>query len=185
MFFWNVATFIKIHCVILLLFRSSHRRCSLKIGVLKNFAKFIGKHLCQSLFFNKVAGFLFKKRLWRTPFLQVTASDFLQYDQVFSIPCFYSCFQKFCNIYRKTHKRLQHRCFPVNIAKFLRPAFFMEHLWWLLLHLQKSYNLVWEELYIHYIWQRFRIITLFTFWDILTRDLKDVCLQTNRNNRIC
>ena len=25
-------------------------------GVLKYFAKFIGKHLCQSLFFNKVAG---------------------------------------------------------------------------------------------------------------------------------
>ena len=27
-----------------------------KIGVLKNFAIFTGKHLCQSLFFNKVAG---------------------------------------------------------------------------------------------------------------------------------
>ena len=27
-----------------------------KKGVLKNFAKFIGKHLCQSLLFNKVAG---------------------------------------------------------------------------------------------------------------------------------
>ena len=25
-------------------------------GVLKNFAKFTGKHLCQSLFFNKVEG---------------------------------------------------------------------------------------------------------------------------------
>ena len=31
-------------------------------------------------------------------------------------------------------KRLQHRCFPVNIAKFLRTAFFIEHLWWLLLN---------------------------------------------------
>ena len=36
--------------------RSSHQRCSIKIGVLKNFTKFTGKHLCQSLFFNKVAG---------------------------------------------------------------------------------------------------------------------------------
>ena len=27
-----------------------------KKGVLRNFAKFTGKHLCQSLFFNKVAG---------------------------------------------------------------------------------------------------------------------------------
>ena len=28
----------------------------MKKGVLKNFTKFTGKHLCQSLFFNKVAG---------------------------------------------------------------------------------------------------------------------------------
>ena len=31
--------------------RSSHQRCSIKKGALKNFAKFTGKHLCQSLFF--------------------------------------------------------------------------------------------------------------------------------------
>ena len=31
--------------------RSSHWRCSLTKGVLRNFAKFTGKHLCQSLFF--------------------------------------------------------------------------------------------------------------------------------------
>ena len=30
------------------------RRCSVKKGVLKNFTKFPGKHLYQSLFFNKV-----------------------------------------------------------------------------------------------------------------------------------
>ena len=39
----------------------------LKKDVLRNFAKFTGKHLCQSLFFNKVAGLrpatLSKKRL--------------------------------------------------------------------------------------------------------------------------
>ena len=29
--------------------------------------------------------------------------------------------------------RLLHRCFPVNITKCLRKAFFIEHLWWLLL----------------------------------------------------
>ena len=38
------------------MFRSSHQRCSVRKGVLRNFAKFTGKHLCQSLFFNKVAG---------------------------------------------------------------------------------------------------------------------------------
>ena len=32
------------------------QRCSLKIGVLRNLAKFTRKHLCQSLFFNKVTG---------------------------------------------------------------------------------------------------------------------------------
>ena len=38
-----------------------HDRCSrpevfCKKGILRNFAKFTGKHLCQSLFFNIVAG---------------------------------------------------------------------------------------------------------------------------------
>ena len=36
--------------------RSSHRKCTLKKGALKNFLKFKGKHLWWSLFFNKVAG---------------------------------------------------------------------------------------------------------------------------------
>ena len=42
--------------------RSSHRSCSVEKGVLRNFAKFTGKHLCH-LFFNKIA---LKKRLWHT-----------------------------------------------------------------------------------------------------------------------
>ena len=41
----------------LALIRSSHRRCSVRKGVLRNYSKFTGKHLYQSLFFNKVAGF--------------------------------------------------------------------------------------------------------------------------------
>ena len=36
---------------------SSQRRCSIKIGVPKNFAKLTGSHLCQSLFFDKVSFF--------------------------------------------------------------------------------------------------------------------------------
>ena len=47
-------------------FRSSSPEVFYEIGVLKNFAKFTWKHLCQSLFFNKVAGLmpatLLKKR---------------------------------------------------------------------------------------------------------------------------
>ena len=35
--------------------RSNRRRCSVRKGVLRNFAKLTGKHLCQSLFLDKVA----------------------------------------------------------------------------------------------------------------------------------
>ena len=37
-----------------------------------------------------------------------------------------------CNVVKN---RLQHRCFPVKFAKFLRTPFFTEHLQWLLLRL--------------------------------------------------
>ena len=74
--------------------RSSFPEVFYRKGVLRNFSKLTGKHLFQSLFFNKVAGVrpetLLKKRLW-------------------------------------------HRCFPVNLAKFLRTPFHIEHLRWLLL----------------------------------------------------
>ena len=47
--------------------RSSHRRCSVRNGILRKLAKFTGKHLCKSLFFNKVSGLrpltLLKRRL--------------------------------------------------------------------------------------------------------------------------
>ena len=50
-------------------------------GVLKNFEKFTGKHLCQSLLFNKVAGLrtvtLLKKRFWYRCF-PVNFSKFLK-----------------------------------------------------------------------------------------------------------
>ena len=47
---------------------SSHQRCSVRKGALRNFAKLTGKHLCQSLCSNNVAGLrpttLLKKRLY-------------------------------------------------------------------------------------------------------------------------
>ena len=64
-----------------------------KKDVLRKSAKFTGKHLCRSLFFNEIAGLslatLLKKRLWhryfpvnfekflRTPFLQNTSGRLL------------------------------------------------------------------------------------------------------------
>ena len=65
----------------LFLFRSSHRRYSVKKGVLKNFRKTHRKTPVLASFLNKVAG--------------LRPSTLLK-------------------------KRPQHRCFPVNFAKFLR-----------------------------------------------------------------
>ena len=79
-------------------YRSIRSKVFCKKGVLRYFTKFTGKHLCQSLFFNEVAGLspatLLKKRLWhrciavnfveflRTPFLHrsplVAASEIKQ-----------------------------------------------------------------------------------------------------------
>ena len=60
--------------------RSSHQRCSVRKGVLRNFAKFTGKQLCQVFFYNKVAGpepaTLLKKRLWHRRF-PMTFAKFL------------------------------------------------------------------------------------------------------------
>ena len=57
------------------------RRCSIIKGVLRNFAKFTGKHLYRRLFFNKVAGLraasLLKKRLWHRCF-SVSFAKFLR-----------------------------------------------------------------------------------------------------------
>ena len=41
------------------------KMCSAGEGVLRNFAKFLGKHLCQSFFFEKVAGLRKKETLTR------------------------------------------------------------------------------------------------------------------------
>ena len=53
-------------------YRSSRLQVFCEKCVLKNFAKFIGKHLCRSLFFNEVAGLnlatLLKKRHWHRCF---------------------------------------------------------------------------------------------------------------------
>ena len=47
------------------------QRCFVKRGVLRNFTKFTGKHLCQSLFLIKLQvrpATLLKKRLWHKCF---------------------------------------------------------------------------------------------------------------------
>ena len=90
--------------------RSSCLEVFCKKGVLKNFAKLTGKHLCQNHFFNKVAAprpaTLLEKRPW-------------------------------------------HRCFLVNLAKFLRTSFFIEYPWWLLLCMGLIFVLSFVYLFIY------------------------------------
>ena len=66
-------------------YRSSHRRCSLKKCILKKvFAKFNGKHLCQRLYFNKVAELkAVKQRLaqaFSCEFIEISKNTFITED---------------------------------------------------------------------------------------------------------
>ena len=67
-------------------------------------------------------------------------SNILQYSQ--ENTCVGVPFKESCRFEaRKSIKRrLQHRCFPVNIAKFLRTAFSIEQLLWLLLELKHFFS---------------------------------------------
>ena len=60
--------------------RRSYQRCSTKKGVLKNFAKFTGKDLCQSLFLNKEAG-LRQTLLTKETQTQVFSCEFCEISQ--------------------------------------------------------------------------------------------------------
>ena len=81
--------------IALINFRSSHPEVFCKKSVLRNIANFTGKHLCQSLVFNKVAGLglqLYLKRdsgtgvFYRTPL--VAASKLLLH---YSYLTYYLC----------------------------------------------------------------------------------------------
>ena len=123
-------------------FRSSRPEMFCKKAVLRDFPKFTRKHLCQSLFIRSAT--LFKKRpcslvfpvnfakFGRTPFLTEHLWWLLL---VLQNRCFYktpdihqkiSVLKSLFNTVRglKAHnfnkKRPQHKCFPVNITKFLR-----------------------------------------------------------------
>ena len=75
----NLHTVVNLQCWIRI-WRSSHQR-SIEICILKYFTKFTGKHLCQSLFFNKGADLrpaaLLKKRLWHRCF-PVSSAKYLR-----------------------------------------------------------------------------------------------------------
>ena len=92
--------------------------------------------------FNKFALQLYRNHIlawvlhiFRTPFLMNTSGRLL-----LETPVLESLFNKFEGLMPATFikNRLQHRWFSVSIAKFFRTAFFVEHLWWLLLKQTKK-----------------------------------------------
>ena len=59
-------------------YRSSRPHVFCTKGVLRNFAKFTGKHLCQRLFFNKVAVLRLQLFIKKETLTQVFSSEFCQ-----------------------------------------------------------------------------------------------------------
>ena len=107
--------------------RSSHRRWSIK----KLFIIFTGRHLCWSLFI-KVADL-------KTP-THVFSCEYRNIHR--KTPVLKSLFNKVaglkaCNFIKK---RLQRRCFPANIAKFLRTAILKNINKRMPLNLNKNFN---------------------------------------------
>ena len=86
-----------------------------KIGALKNLVIITGKNLCWSLFLIKLQAF-FRHSGW------IEREILIRRD--IRIQSKYG--KKTCSFVKK---RLLHRCFPVNIAKFLRTAFSAEYRW--------------------------------------------------------
>ena len=81
------------------------KRCSVKKGVLRNFAKFIGKHLCQGLFFNKKDTLAqvfscefceISKNTFFTEHIWVTASEFIYLRKNYYKFCL--CMKQFLNL---------------------------------------------------------------------------------------
>ena len=137
-------------------------RGSIKKGVLRSLANFTAKHLCQGLFFNKVAGIrpptLLKKRLWHN--------------------CFPANLAKFIsNTFSKEHlwwlllnNIVLSACFMKNLSLWIRWTIFLvnsspsilittDSIIIMFLTASKILNLVYEIIF----WYRWNYCTSFTF----------------------
>ena len=111
-----------------------------KIGVLENFAKFTGKHLRQSLFFNIVAALRYVHTcLYRSSRSQLfykigIFKNFAKFSEQYLSRSHF--FHEVAELRPATlsKKRLRHTCF-LRIFQIFRLSFYMytEHLQWLLL----------------------------------------------------
>ena len=59
--------------------RSSHQRCSVRKSVLRNFTKFTGEHLCQSLFYNNFIKKLSCNFIKKETLAQVLSCEFVKF----------------------------------------------------------------------------------------------------------
>ena len=100
--------------------KSSHPEVFCKNGVLKNFAKFTRKHLCQSLFFNKVATLL-KKILWHRCLL-VNFAKFLRilFLQNTSDGCFSSDTSSSLKRFKKFSERAKGNIWQIPLLQSYR-----------------------------------------------------------------
>ena len=64
---------------------------------------------------------------------------------------------------KSINRKLQHRYFPVNIAKFLTTAFSIEQLWWLLLELRYFFSLWYRTLkFMKIVWRKHNLMIFFS-----------------------
>ena len=101
-----------------------------KESVLRNFTKFTGKQLRQSLFFNKVVFCKVTQMCSvKKVFLEISQNS----QENTSARVFFNKVASLRPATLSKKKRFWHRRFSVNFVKFLRTPFYIEHLWWLLL----------------------------------------------------
>ena len=77
--------------------RSSHQRCSVRKSVLRNFTKFTGKHLCQSLFFNKVKKEMLAQ-VFSCDFCEISNNTFFT-EHLWKAASEYPYFSLFCSLF--------------------------------------------------------------------------------------
>ena len=87
--------------------------CSTKKAVLKNFAKFTGKHLCQSIFFNARVSFLLNNKFIK----KVTLA------QVFSC--------EFCEVFKNTFLKQNRKASKLTDKKLWFAGKFLEEIHYL------------------------------------------------------
>ena len=106
-------------------YRSSRPDVLFKKVVLKGLSKFIGKHLCQSLFFNKVAGLRPATEIKKETLTQVFSCEFCQ---IFKY-AFFKGHLRWLPLSILIHEVLQNRQFYIFSIKCSALMFSEEHIY--------------------------------------------------------